>query len=340
MDGIVEEKTGEEGLVEALDQEISKNPNPEPGPEAEKEPAEPVEGTKTPEEIEAERIAAEEKAKKDTEDPELDLGLDEDGKTPLKLKRSQILEFKKGSMLQADYTKKTQEIAAEKANLKEVVEIIEFLKKNPAKAERIVKILEEKEAKAESKELDLNVTIAELQKKIAELPEDDPYAQGLRSLLAMNQENLKINQKLQARLDQLDSGRQTAEKSKIEAEAHQTLTEVMASKQKSLNFQDPEEAEYWKRSVLTYLVNSPKEYETLDKAQFTEYFNKIADKIHADILKIGEKHVNRYIKSKGGPGIIPGSAGAGLPVDKKAEAITTDNLQGALERELQKTQEV
>jgi len=326
---IVEEKTGLENIEDALNVE-------EKAPEEiiDENKEEKVE-EKTPEQIEEERIAAEEKAKKDAEDAEFDLGLDEDGKTPLKLKRSQILEFRKNQMLNADYTKKTQELAAEKANLKELIDIVEFLKKNPAKAEKIIKILEEKAEAAAEVKVDLKKSMEEIEATLKDLPEDDPYAKVLRGQKVMLQEAMRVNQELTAKLDKITNGQKSEEQSKLDAECHQTLTEVMTTKQKALKFIDEKEAEYWKRSALTYLVNNPKEYDTMTKEQFVEYFNKIGDKVYAEIVQLGEGRVNEYIKKKGGASLIPGSNGAALPADKDKKPLTQDNLQEGLESALQ-----
>jgi len=336
-ENVAVEKTGDEGMMEALNNEIKNNQ----GSEAAEGAAKPGEGAvgeegsqKSAEELEAEKIKAEAE-KKALEDPEFDLGLD-DKQQPLKFKKSQILEFHKGHMLQADYTKKTQELAAEKANLKEVVEIVEYLKKNPAKAEKIIAILEAKEEVAKEEEFDLHKASADIDKLLADLPADDPYAQALRNQKVMIQQTLKINQQLQKKIDQIENSQISESQSKLNAEAEQTLQEVISSKQKALSFSDQEEADYWKKLTLTYLVNNPKEYSDMDKAQFTEYFNKLADKVHAEIGKIGEKYVSRYIKSKGNPGGVPVVGGGALPAAPKDEPITTDNLQGALEKELEK----
>ena len=330
MDPIEVEKTGDEGVVEALNEEIKGN-EPEPGAEAGAEVVE----DKTPEQIEEERLAAEEKAKKDAEDPDFDLGLDEDGKTPLKFKRSQLLEFKKNSMLQADYTKKTQELAAEKANLKEVVSIIEHLKKNPKQAEQIIKILEAKEEVAQEEEVDLKKEIEKIDVLLKDLPADDPYAQALRSSKTIAQQTLKQNQKLQERLDQLDLGQKTESENKLVQESEQTLQEVLSSKEKALSFTDPEEAAHWKKLTLLHLVNNPKEYDGMSKEDFTAHFNKIADQIHADIVKFGEKAVNRYIKSKGGPGGVPVVGAGVVPAAPGKDPITQENLQGSIEKALE-----
>jgi hypothetical protein len=314
MDGAVEGALKEESKLNPEEQ--AKEPTkeqPEKKPESEE-----AKGTPGKEEI--------------IEDPEIDLGLDAE-KKPLKFKRSQILEMHKGSMLQADYTKKTQEIAAEKAQLKEVVEIVDYLKKNPGKAERIVKILEEKEEQLEKQEGKLEAKEDEIDLLLKDLPEDDPYAKALRAQKAMVQKALDLNKSLQDKLSQFEARTNAVDESKIQSEAQQTLQEVLGETQKSLTFTDPEEAEYWKKSVLTLLINNPKEYSEMSKEQFVEYFKKLGQNVYSDIKKIGEKHVASYIKSKG-PGAVPvAPGGAGSDTPKK---VGMDNLQETLEEEFKK----
>lgn len=308
---IVVEKTGEENIEESLNTEIKGNDAPV-----------------VKEGKEAAPIVKEKPPVTDPNDPEFDLGLD-DKQQPLKFKKSQILEFQKGNMLQKDYTQKTQELAAERANLKEVVEIIEHLKKNPKQAEKIIAILEAKEEAVKEEEFDLEKASADIDKLLKDLPEDDPYAQALRSQKGMIQQTLKVNQQLQARLDALDQSRVSADTSKLQAEADQTLQEVISSTQKALKFTDQEEADYWKKQVLTYLVNSPKEYAEMSKEQFAEYFNKISQNVFNEMNKLGEKRVNAYIKTKTGGGVpVTGGVVPGKPAGQK---ITTDNLQESLE---------
>jgi hypothetical protein len=73
----------------------------------------------------------------------------------------------------------------------------------------------------------------------------------------------------------------------------------------------------------------------MTKEQFVEYFNKIGDKVYAEIVQLGEGRVNEYIKQKGGASKIPGSAGAALPAEKDKKPLTQDNLQEGLESALQ-----
>ena len=295
---------------------------------------EPAEKEAVKEEGDIEKETTEKKEEKPEDDPEFDLGLDEDGKTPLKFTKKQILEMKKNGMLQSDYTKKTQELAAERANLKEVVDIIEYLKKNPGKAEKVIKILEEKEAEAKEEKIDLQKSLADIDELLKDLPEDDPYAKALRTQKVILQETLNANKDLSKKLEEITIGQKSDQESKIEAEAHQTLTEVMTNKQKSLEFVDDKEADFWKKSVLSYLLNNRSDYSEMDKEKFTEYFNQVGDKVYAEITQIGEARVSSYIKKKGGAGLIPASAKTALPAEKTKNPLTQDNLQEGLEAAL------
>lgn len=268
------------------------------------------------------------------DEQEFDLGFAEDGKTPLKLKRSQIMELRKGGMLEKDYTHGKQELAAQREQLKEVVDIIDYLKKNPAKAEKIVAILDAKEEELEKQEDKLQDKQEDIDALLKELPQDDPYARVLRAQKAELQKALKLNQSLQSRLDQIDQRSLSENRSKFDTEAEQTLTEVIATERKTLEFLDDEDAEYWKKSVLTYLVNSPQEYEQMDKEKFAEYFKGISQHVYSEMNKLGDKRVKKYIDSKG-TGKIPGvgAVGVGKPLSAKP---TMDNLESILKEELEK----
>jgi len=322
-EAVVEEKEIQDPIESALNEENKSGEEVVAEKESVKE-----------EEKSGEEAGKKEEEKKPEADPEFDLGLDEDGKTPLKFTRKQILEMKKSGMLQADYTKKTQEIAAERANLKEVADIIEYLKENPGKAERVIKILEEKEAEAKEEKLDLQKSLAELDSLLKDLPEDDPYAKVLRGQRTILQETLNTNKELSSKLEEITNGQKSDQESKVEAEAHQTLTEVMTNKQKSLEFVDEKEAAFWKRSVLSYLLNNRSDYSNLDKEKFAEYFNQVGDKVYAEITQIGEARVSHYIKKKGGAGLIPASAKTVLPAEKNKKPLNQDNLQEGLEAAL------
>lgn len=296
----------------------------------------------------AEGAAGKEKSKeKKDEDPEYDLGLDVDGKTPLKLKRSQILELKKSGMLEADYRKKTQELSAEKATLKEVVEIIDFLKKNPKKAEKVMAILEEKEEKLEQQKQALEEKEDEIDKALKDLPEDDPYAKLLRGMKAQLQTTLKANQALQDKLGKLEQDQQAetqrraketddANRNKELAAGKQVLEEAFAGAKKTFQFDDEDEAAQWRKGVIEALVSDKEKYKGMDKEKFTEFFNTVAKAQFDLIQKAKEKIIAEYLKSKkGGSGSVPAGGTGGEGAQGKEKPVTMDNLQENLEKALE-----
>jgi len=285
------------------------------------------------------------KNKEKEEDPEIDLGLDVDGKTPLKLKRSQILALRKGGMLEADYRKKTQELSAEKASLKEVVDLIDYLKKNPKKAEKVIALLEEKEEKLEQQQQALEEKEDEIDKALKDLPEDDPYAKLLRGMKAQLQTTLKANQALQDKLGKIEQGQQAEEqrRAKEDEEAKrnkeleagkQVLEEAFAGARKTFQFDEDEDAAQWRKRVINSLVEEKEKYAGMDKEKFTEFFNTVAKREFDAMQKEKEKIISRYLKSKGGSGHVPVGGTGGEKVEQKKEPVTMDNLQDKIEEAL------
>ena len=258
------------------------------------------------------------------DDPEFDLGQDDKGQ-PLKFKKSQILEFKKGNMLQSDYTKKTQEISAEKENLKEMVNIIDHLKANPVKAQRIIAILDEKEQAAEAK-------IDDIDEVLKTLPEDDPYAKTLRALKAQNNDLLKTTRELSGKLGQFEESHKTIQQQEQVKQAQTVLVKALDDISKDLKFEDDDDKSDWKKGVLTYLVNNPKKYAT--EQEFLAEIQGVGKAEFDGVTKRNERVTARYIKSKGGNAAVsthPAGAG-GKPLTKKP---TSDNLQEMLEEALE-----
>ncbi len=260
---------------------------------------------------------------KTPDDPEFDLGVGEDGQ-PLKIKKSQILELKKGNMLQTDYTKKTQEISAQKEELKEMLNIVEHLKANPKKAERIIAILDEKEEKAEEK-------IDEIDEILKTLPDDDPYAKTLKALKAQNQQLLKSTQDLQTKLGAFEQKTQGIEEKDAVNQAKTVLTKALDDIVKTLKFEDDDDKTDWRNAVLTYLVNNPKKYAS--EEEFLSTIQTVGKAEYDSLVKRIERITGRYIKSKGGGPTVPThpAGGGGKPLSKEP---TIDNLQEILEESL------
>ena len=308
---------GIEGLSEALENEINN----------EMKPIEQAEQAKD----QAAGQSTDKASTQKVEDPEFDLGVNEKGE-PLKFKKSQILEFHKGSMLNADYTKKTQELTAQKEELKEMFGIVEHLKANPKKAEKIIAILDEKEdALQDKKEENIDT--------LKDLPADDPYAIALRNQNKKIDELLKINSNLQGKLDSFGNNLKANEETKQRETAQAVLNKGLEDVSKTFTFDSDKEKDFWRRGVLTVLMNNPNDYTKLDEAGFLGYLSKIGKAEFDNINTIGEERLKKHIASKGGtpPLSTPGGA-AGKPLSSKP---TGDNMEDiiseALENERGKT---
>lgn len=263
---------------------------------------------------------------KPPEDPEFDFGVDEKGQ-PLKFKKSQVLEFRKGSMLQSDYTKKTQEIAAQREELKEMFSLIEHLKANPKKAERIIKILDEKEEQAQEK-------VDELEDVLKTLDPNDPYAKTLMALRAQNQQLLKSTQDMQTRLNSFEQKTQTIEQAEATKQAESVLQKALDDTATSLKFDDDADKSDWRKAVLTFLVNNPKKYN--NEGEFLAEIGNIGNAEYDALVKRNERITARYIKSKGTSPEVPAhpSGGGGAPLSRKPSLGgkgTENNLQEVLE---------
>ena len=267
------------------------------------------------------------------EDPELDLGLDEKGQ-PLKFKRSQLLDFQKSHSNKTEWEKsntvKAQEIAAEKEQLKEMFNIIEHLKANPKKAERIIAILDEKEQATEAK-------IDDIDEVLKTLPEDDPYAKTLRALKAQNQQLLKTTQDLQTKIGTFEKQTQTVQEQEAVKQATSFLTKALDDAVKDLEFADEDDKADWRNAVLTYMVNNPGKYPT--EAEFLNVIKTVGAAQFEALTKRNERIQARYIKTKGGiqPVSTHPAGGGSKPLSKKPSMggkDTEDNLQDVLEEAL------
>jgi len=261
------------------------------------------------------------------EDPELDLGTDDD-KQPLKVKRSEVLAWRKGQMRQEDYTKKTQELAAQREELKEMANVVEHLKQHPQKAAKIIDILEQDEGTMEAKKEDI-------EDELRDLPDDDPYAKALKKQKTQMEELIKQNKSMQDKLSHYDKTIKTQAEEQATKQAQEALTTSLEENAKFFNFEDDDDKKEWRNSVLTYLVHNPQKF-----ASEEEFLNALKDISLTQFNQLrsrNERIVGRYIKKKG-PGAVPSHPGgdAGKPLSKKP---TFDNLDEILEDALKTEQE-
>ncbi len=271
------------------------------------------------------------------DDPEIDLGLDDKGQAR-KVKRSQILEWEKGHMLQADYTKKTQELSEQREQVKELFGILEHLKKNPKKAEKVIAILDEKEDALQDKNQDLKEQKDEIDELLKDLPDDDPYAVALRkqraTISAMQAENKKVLNDLQKRLDAYENGQAQRIESEGAEKAKAVLTDALDKTAAGLKFIDDEEKARWRKEVLTYILHNRKEINS--EEEFRAFVKEAGEKVSKDMDVVGEKYVKHYLTKKGQPFEPSGpSKPKGQGSEKKEPAPQTgDELQTLLENEL------
>lgn len=246
-----------------------------------------------------------------TEDPEFDLG---EGK---KAKLSQIKDWEKGSMLQSDYTKKTTELAEQRKEVQDLVNLANFLKANPEKLKKVIAVLEDKVEEAKEK----------IEEKLEDLDPNDPYAKPFSKLLS------QIDS-LHKRLDTYEQKEvASVEEGKV-VEAQQVLTKTLEDTVKELKFDDFDNDEevkgFWRNSVLSYLKDHPKNY--ADANDFVNTIKEIGKKYFDGIVKIGEVKLKKYLTSKNVPPPAIAPTATGVPVKKETKP-DMDNLQDVLQRE-------
>lgn len=236
------------------------------------------------------------------DEPEFDI----DGE---KVKLSQIKEWKKGYMLQSDYTTKTQELAQQRKELEDLIKFADYLKSNPKKLEKVLEALEDKVE--ETREM--------TEEELAGLDPDDPYAKLLKK-------TLDTVKRLEAKIADYERRESHALEEQLITQAQQVLSRTLEETAKSLKFDDEEEKSTWRMMVLSYLKDNPRDYK--DEEDFVSTIKEIGKKYFDAINKIGEAKIKKYLESKKTPA-PPTSTGAVGAVLKKKPTI--DNLQESIE---------
>lgn len=116
-----------------------------------------------------------------------------------KFTAEQIREWRKGNMRQSDYTKKTQEVAKQREQYKEAVELYEFLQSNPTYAQKLAELTME-EGKAKNipftdprvAELDLRITTMQIEKDLQEIKTSDPDCDEVELLTIANERRMPL----------------------------------------------------------------------------------------------------------------------------------------------------
>lgn len=251
------------------------------------------------------------------DDPEVDLGGE-------KVKRSQILEWKKNQLLQSDYTKKTQELAQQRKELDELVKFADYLKANPTKLQKVLAALEDK---AES----IQAQQQQVQTDLQGLDPNDPYAKLLQAKFDALQ---KMIQPLQDKLTQFEQQSKETHQQQMVAQAQQVLSTTLDETFKGLKFIDDGEKSICKQMVLSFLKDNPREY--ADETEFKTTISDVAKKQYDALQKVGEARVKQYLESKKATPIPPATGVQGQVMQKKP---TFSNLEDILQQEFQKESE-
>jgi hypothetical protein len=110
----------------------------------------------------------------------------------------QLKEFKKGYLRQSDYTKKTQEVAAQRKEHQQALEVYEFLQKNPELLKQMSEYKPQEGAKPNLpvdkhiQELDIKLKTIEIEGQLNALKQKDPDMDEIAVLNLANEKSLDL----------------------------------------------------------------------------------------------------------------------------------------------------
>lgn len=240
------------------------------------------------------------------EEPTFELK-DEQGNL-IKVKPADVLAWKKGAMLEKDYRVKTAELSKQRKEMQELAQFGEFLKNNPAKLQRVLEVLDEREDQ-----------VKEAITQQGGANPQDPLAQELKAIRA---ELTALKQYKE----------QTVQAERME-QARGVLNSGLDEVGKGLSFDGDEDKAVWRQMVLSHLKDNPKEY--VDEQDFKDTLKDVGQKYYDMLNKFGEKAVKKYLESKKGA-IAPAPTGVSgqkvLP-----EKPSWDSLEDITTKELEKS---
>ena len=269
----------EQAIVDKLENEGA--PASEPNKPAQ-EPANPQEPVQEP-----------------VQEPEFDLG---EGR---KVKLSEVKEWEQGNLRQADYTKKTQELSQEREELKQLKEFGNYLKANPKKMEKVLKVIEEKEEA--------------VKQTIEGIDDNDPTIQY------MKQQNEIVLGELKSLKSQLQQRTQVDQVKTAQQMLNGTLDESV----KSLDL-STEEKGIHRQLVLSHLKDNPKDYS--NEGAFKSEIQDLSKTYYGKLKKLGEDKLKVYLRSKETPE-PPGTPS--VPGSPPARTFSIDSLQQDIEKALE-----
>lgn len=117
-----------------------------------------------------------------------------------KVKFNDVKEWRKGYLRQSDYTKKTQEIAQQREQQKEAVELYEFLQSNPTYAQKLAELAEQEKLPVKAPtdpkvaQLDLRVTSMQIERDLSDIKAMDKDVDEIELLNLANELKMPLKQ--------------------------------------------------------------------------------------------------------------------------------------------------
>jgi hypothetical protein len=115
-----------------------------------------------------------------------------------KVKFDDVKEWRKGYLRQSDYTKKTQEIAQQREQQKDAIELYEFLQNNPTYAQKLTELAEQEQVPVKAPvdprvaQLDLRVTSMQIESELNEIKAADSDVDEVELLNLANEMKMPL----------------------------------------------------------------------------------------------------------------------------------------------------
>lgn len=276
------------------------------------------------------------------EDPEIDLG-----GTLGKVKRSQIEGWKKNGMLEEDYRKKTEDLAAQQKQLEALSNMSDYLGKNPKKLAKVLQILEDADDAQAAAAAGTGTQAAAqaagdaakdaISAILEKMDPEDPASVLLKEIYTELKSVRATVKGFEDRETKLQEQQRLAEEARA-ADANKEIFENtrkliatnLDSELEGHKFESDIEKQIWRDQAIKALQVAGKQgfksEEDLVKAI------KAASSAAAQSVKaIGEARLKKHFEQKGP--ILPGPGASG---DVAPKTVTMENLQDILEGELSK----
>ncbi len=299
------------GLQDTIEQELNAQPQGDavaPGEDSAAAPA--ADPNATP-------------AQEANQDPEIDIGgtkvkksvldaldIDLDDKRKVKL-----ADLRKGYMQNDDYTKKTQELAAERAKNKELLDWSNLVVKNPKFANILATLTDKGITNTGFNEAILDKVLAALEdKQEAAAQRTDQLEDALKNMDPLDpnyeafKQALEKNKALEQRINGLEQKIQGTEAQTQQQKQQQAIQQAQTkitsaldamtdpAKPDSLKFTSPEEKALWRKEVLFFLAHNPRKINS--EEDFDNLLKEVGTQVHSQINKMFEARLAAHLQKK------------------------------------------